>query len=447
MKDIYEMFNNIDINENEFEELSISETEKENFRNNIVKSISKKRIPVKKKIAAAAVFAIICASSATVLSINPALAANIPVLNDLFHKELVNTNKQYSDYEVPIGKTSSCNGIDVTFESAVADNTMLFLNYTVKNYNEKISNASSDFYFTNLQMKINGEGVYAGGSASCESIDDNTVHVVKKIPWSKDMTAINKMNIELNVSELYGRQGTWGANFFLDKSTQVSKTHEAKINTPIEVAGVKGQITSATISPLTVQIKGSGDFNKDKDPFFAFIILDDKGNVLDLENGGGDAKSWESNFISNNNMKSITIIPTYSTRNANDTGKLPAVKLDINKVHPILLKNNEDSCLNVTNYFMDGDYLIVKFHSQYFGKGNSGNSWFSLPLYVTADGKAVEGKGDDEKANLLWQKYYNHNENVQIFKIGSCKDIMIGTYDGSNVKIMKDKSTTIKLNK
>ena len=445
MKDIYELLNNIDINQNEFEELSVSETDKENFKNNIIKSINKKRIPVKKKIAAAAAFAIICTSSVTVLSINPALASNIPIISDLFHKELVNTNKQYADYEVLIGKTSSCNGIDVTFESAVADNTMLFLNYTVKNYSEKISNNSSDFYFTNLQMKVNGENIYAGGSASCEFIDNNTVHVIKKIPWSKDMTAINKMNIELNVSDIYGRPGTWSAKFFLDKSNQISKTYEAKINTPIEVAGVKGEITSAKISPLTVQIKGRGDFNKDNDPFFAFIILDDKGNVLDLENGGGDAKSWESNFISNNNMKSITIIPTYSTRNTENTGKLPSVKLDINKVHPILLKNNEDSCLNITNYFMDGDYLIVKFHTQYFGKGTSGNSWFSEPLYVTADGKEINEY--DEKSGLLWRKYYNHNDNVQIFKIGLSRDIMIGTYDGSNVKIMKDKSTTIKLKK
>ena len=252
------------------------------------------------------------------------------------------------------------------------------------------------------------------------------------------------MNIELSVSDLCGKTGTWETKFTLDKSKQKLKTTEVKINEPIEVAGVPGKIVSAVISPLTVKINASGDFNKPDDPFFAFIVFDDKGNMLTLENGGGDAKSSEANYISDDNMKSITIIPAYSTKLNKDTSKLPAVKLDMNKFKPLVLRNNNDSCINITNYFMDGDYLIVKYNQEYFGKG-TGYSWFSLPVYVTADGKEI--KGDDEESYRVLDKYYNYHENVRVFKIGSSRNIMIGTYDDSNVKIMKDKSYTIKIKK
>lgn len=49
MKDIYELINNIEINENEFEEISVNDAEKEKFKNSILAKTKKKKVSTTKK--------------------------------------------------------------------------------------------------------------------------------------------------------------------------------------------------------------------------------------------------------------------------------------------------------------------------------------------------------------------------------------------------------------
>ncbi|MTK12308.1 MAG: hypothetical protein F8N39_09545 [Clostridiaceae bacterium] len=76
MKNIYEMFNDIEVDEKEFEDMPVSEIEKERVKKNIKealskeKSITKKRFISKKKIAIVAAITMIFISSAIV--VNPA---------------------------------------------------------------------------------------------------------------------------------------------------------------------------------------------------------------------------------------------------------------------------------------------------------------------------------------------------------------------------------------
>ncbi|KAJ50091.1 hypothetical protein BD780_004198 [Clostridium tetanomorphum] len=449
MKDIYEVLNDIDIDENEFEEIFVDDIEKERVKKNLRKSIGKKRLMNKKKICAAAITFVVMSSA---IIAKPALAINIPIIGELFKKNLVSVNKNYVNYIETIGKTKSYKGIDVTFESAAADKNTLFLSFIVKNNNKEIKNDYMNVLLIPTSMKINGENINAAASASWEIIDKNTIKVLKKIDLSSDNIK-DKMNVDIDISELLGISGDWGVQFFMDKSKQTERTYEKELNVDININGVKGKVSNVIVTPLTVKIEGEGHFNDmcdDNVPELDFIVLDDKGKGLRWDGGmSGDTSTkgkikWSTSFISNGNMNSITIIPKYRMPN-NDIRKiLSPVKLDVNNVKPIELINDKDRSINIKNYFIDGDYLVVKYNQKYFGK-DSLTCPFDIPIYVMGKGNKIEEISDYKKIDTIYNKYHNSNDNMSVFKVGKERDLMVGTYDGANVKILKDKAITIKL--
>lgn len=443
MKDIYEMLNDIDIpdiNDNEFEAASVTEIERGRIKKNLHRVVAYKKRRVNRRIAVAAVLIFVCLSM--VVAVNPAFARSIPVINHLFEMNLSGINKEYVDYLSVIGKTKSHEGIDVTFESAVADDNELFLSFIVKNNNEEIINNSSDALLIPTSMQVNGKSVNTGAGADWSFIDNHTIRVLKKIDWS-DGRLPDKMNIKINISELYDKKGDWGVKFFLDKSNIANKTIVKKVNTEINLDRIKGKITSVTISPLTVKIEYQGKFNDDN-VFFDFVVLDDKGNGL-LWNGsysGSDGKG-ESIFISNEDMKSIKIIPAYRISHE-ISQKLPPVKLNFNNVKQLELPIDNDRSIAITNYFKDGEYLIVEYNQKYFGK-ESFRGIVDAPIYIMADGNEI--KEDGPEAETLYNKYQNTKERIKICKIGTASDIEIGTYDGTNIRLLKDQSFTVDVKK
>lgn len=447
MKDIYEMLNAINIDESELYEVPVSQEEKNKIKQNIRKSIAKKTFPNKKNIAIVASLSFILLSSAII--IKPALASGIPIIGDLIKNDLINLNSEYASYVDSIGKTKSNGGIDVTFESAIADDNKLFLSFTVRNNNEEIRNNYTDALLIPTSMKVNGKGVSTGAGASWEFIDNNTIKVLKKIDWSNDKKK-NKMNIDIAISELYGKKGNWGVKFALDKSKQVEKTVVKNINKEFEVDGKKGEILSATYSPLTVTIKGIGDvYEAGSDKFSDYIVLDDKGQGLcwDGASGGaekaGEVPKWSSTFISNPGTKSITIIPVYRTRQQQKSDKLPPVKLNLEDKKPLLLPIDKDRSIIIKDYFVEDGYLVVKYANEYFGK-ESYRQLCDSRIYLMADDTELSWP-NDEKANQLQEKYNNQNQSVGVYKVGNSQDIMVGTYDGSRIKILKEYSTTVKI--
>jgi len=444
MKDIYEMLNDIDTNEKEFESASVNEIERIRIKINLKKAIGHKKMMIRKKVSIAAAITFICIAS--LIAVKPTLATNIPIINQLFKKDLINVNKQYADYMDTIGITKSCKGIDVTFESAVADDNIIFLNYIVKNNNKEIIDNSNDAFLKPTSLKVNGKVLNTSAGASSEFIDNNTIRIIKKIDWSKYKVP-NKINVDITISQLFGKSGNWGVRFFLDKSKQAEKTIEKKVNLKLDINGVKGKIETVTISPLSLMIKGTGFEKLYNDVDLEFIVLDDKGKILHWGGSGRekqgifDSYKWNSAFTSNEAMKSVTIIPIYKKLEDKSIKKLSAVNLDINNNKPIELTIDKYKSVNIKDYFVDGEYLIVRYNQKYFGK-DSFVRVLDIPIYVTADGKEVKVAADT-KADKLYSKYSDLNENVRAFKVGTATKLMVGTYDGLDVKILKDKSFTV----
>lgn len=444
MKDIYEILNDIDIDEKEFEEDNVTEADKCRVKLNLRKAIAKKKLSGKRKAAVAA--SIIFLIGFSIIAVKPALAKGIQIINNLFNKSLVSVNEQYKDYIDVIGKTKSDKGIDVTLESVIADDNGLFLNFIVKNNNEKIKD---NFPFIPMWLKVNGERLSTGGGGSWESIDNNTIRVLEDINWSL-YNKNDKMNIDIDIDWLFGKKGNWGVSFFVDKSKLAKNTIQYNINKKIEINEIKGEIDNVIVSPLTISINGTGDINKyvEAEHYVDFIAFDDKGSGLLWNGSGNEGKGnsykWSTHFINTENSKSVTIIPVYIMTNEK-VKKLPSVKLDLNTAaKPVVLPIDADRSIKIKNYFIEDNYLVVKYVQQYEGKEALMNV-ANIPMYLVADGTEMKEHGmTDTKAEEIYRKYDNRKEPVHVYKIGKARDISIGTYDASNIKIMKDKSITVK---
>lgn len=449
MSDIYEMFNEINIDDCELYEMPAIQEEKNRIKQNVRRSLARSKSSVKKKVAIAATVSLILFSAT--ISIKPALASGIPIIGDLIKNNLISLNSDYVNYIDVIGKTKSSQGIDVTFENAIADDNKLFLSFTVRNNNAEIKDNYTDAVLIPTSMKVNGKHVSTGAGASWEFIDNNTIKVLKKIDWSNDKKK-NMMNIDIDISEMFGKKGDWGVKFALDKSKQVEKTAVKTINKNFEAEDRKGTILTVTYSPLTVVVKGTTEiYGHSSDELTYCLVLDDKGQGLRWDGSSSSQErsseipKWSSSFISNPGTKSITIIPAYSTKHQDKKEKLPPVKLDLKSKKTLLLQVDEDRSVIIKDYFVEDGYLVVKYANEYFGK-ESYRQLCDSRIYITADGSELTWPNED-KAKLLQQKYDTENQYVGIFKVGNSQNIMVGTYDGSSMKLLKDYSTTINIEK
>ena len=188
MKDIYELLNeaNIDVTEidvNKIEEMEVSEIERKRGKKKLMASIKSEKQTKKrtsKKIAMVASLVIIIGMSSIVIA-KPTWAINLPIIGNLIQKNLIDDNSKYKDYIQAVGQTKSDQGIDITFESAVADNNILNLSFIVKNNNESIENNIVDAMLIPTSLKVNGEKVSTAAGGSHEIIDTNTIRVLKNI--------------------------------------------------------------------------------------------------------------------------------------------------------------------------------------------------------------------------------------------------------------------------
>ena len=135
MKDIYELLNDVSIDDNEFEEMEVTEFEKAKVKSALKKSIprKKKRMDWKMNVAAAA---IVLGLSATTLGLTfPAYAGNIPVIGDIFR--FLDNGKtglydNYKEYSTEMNMTQESNGIKMTINDAVFDGETVAITYSIE---------------------------------------------------------------------------------------------------------------------------------------------------------------------------------------------------------------------------------------------------------------------------------------------------------------------------
>lgn len=138
MKDIFDYLNEVNIDENEYIECEVSELDRKRGKNKLKNSLNINRRKKHTKIVAIVAASLLVAITSIVVA-KPVWAENIPIIGDLIKKSLEERNDKYEDYINVVGKTTSDNGIDITLESFAMDQNKFFLQFIVKNNNEKIT--------------------------------------------------------------------------------------------------------------------------------------------------------------------------------------------------------------------------------------------------------------------------------------------------------------------
>ncbi|MDR7080712.1 hypothetical protein J2Y03_005803 [Neobacillus niacini] len=318
MKDIYVLFNDIAIDENEFEEMEVSEIEKVKVKKALKKTIheKKKRYKVKKNVVAASI--VVCISATTFGLTFPAYAKNIPVIDDIFrifdqdrsgHSSIENISVrndsqkketglyyEYKQYSNEINMTMESNGIKFTVNDGVFDGKTVTLTYTIESEQE-LGNAG-------LSMP-NIEGMFGGaGSGKTTKIDKNKYVGILTISNYEDKK-LDVANIEWNIDTILNPdnkteiKGDWNFSFSLNavaSNTQISDSSSEK-------NGVKVNIEKISVTPMSFTVYYEQEVSEYVKSIWDGVdveleIKDDLGNAYSGEGMGG--KGTDSYNISLN---------------------------------------------------------------------------------------------------------------------------------------------------
>ncbi|MGG4268067.1 DUF4179 domain-containing protein [Peribacillus simplex] len=335
MKDIYELLNDMDIDETEFKEMEVTELEKAKIKRSLKKSISKQKKMKrwqKNVLAASIIFGL---STATIGFSFTASAKSIPLIGDIFSFlsngkiGLYDDNKNngkglYGDYKAysnEIGLTEESNGLTFTINDAIYDGKTVTITYTIES-EEDLGDGSFYIPGPNVkEMKAQGgvDGVtkvadkkYVGllTASNLEDLKEDKVH----IDWDIDSISITDMDKEI--------KGNWNFAF----SLQATESNEKVINKSVDQYGVKVAIEKIAISPMSFVVHYNQEVsdlvkNMWDEVYVELTIKDDLGNVYSGQGNGGMGlgsynMSWSKTFQKiDPNATKLIVTPHLSLQN------------------------------------------------------------------------------------------------------------------------------------
>ncbi len=311
MKDIYELLNDIDIDETEFKEMEVTELEKAKVKRTLKKSISKKKKMKrwqKNVLAASIIFGL---STATIGLSFTASAKSIPLMGDIFSyfsnentglpDGIKNNGKGlYSDYKAysnEIGFTEESNGLTFTINDAIYDGKTVTITYTIES-EEDLGDGS--FYVPSPNIK---EMKAQGGSDGISKVADKKYVGLLTVSNLED-SKVDKVNIDWNINSIgitdmdKEIKGNWDFAF----SLKAIESNEKVINKSVNQHGVKVSVEKLSFSPMSFVVDYHQEVsdsvkNKWDEAYVELSIKDDLGNVYAGQgNGGSGIDSYNLNF-------------------------------------------------------------------------------------------------------------------------------------------------------
>lgn len=338
MKDIYELLNDIDIDEKELEEIEASEIEKEKVKRNVKQSIrvKKKMKSWKKGVAAAS---ILVGLSVATLGIGfPTYAGGLPIVGDIFRfldngrtglyensktdaGKIMEPHYNYKQYTTVLNMTKESKGIKITINDAIFDGKTVSINYSIESNRDLGENPSTLDFLT-----IKGAGTQSGSNKITKVADRKYTGLIKT---SSDLVGSKEtiVNVEWNVQSIAILEteeeikGDWNFNINLKGIENI----ETLIGGSTEKDGVKVNMERMEITPISFilyynqevsqKIRGVWD-GVDVD----LEVRDDLGNQYYGEGNGGSGEdsynfNWSKTFQQlNENATKLIITPHVNLR-------------------------------------------------------------------------------------------------------------------------------------
>ncbi|HEY2493546.1 MAG TPA: DUF4179 domain-containing protein [Paenibacillus sp.] len=301
MKDIYELLNDINIDETEFEEIEVNELEKAKVKSALKKSLSmkKKMKSWKKNVAVASIIIIL---SCTTFGITfPAYASNIPVIGDIF--SFLNSGgtgpslyNNYKEYSTEMNMTKESKGIKVTINDAIYDGNTVSLTYSIESEQDLGEN-----------LNIHGDPALEGskgmaGSSKISKVDEHHyvgIYNATAFTSNKEDTVKIKWNLDriINQDKQEAIKGNWEFDFTLKATDSKVQLMEHSV----EQDGVKVNIEKITVNPMSFIVYYGQEVsdevrNKWHEVYVELEIKDDLGNFYSGEGNGGSGDSYKMNW-------------------------------------------------------------------------------------------------------------------------------------------------------
>jgi len=310
MKDIYELLNDIDFDDKEYEEMEVSAFEKTRVKKSLKESINQeKKIRSWKKNAASAV--IIAGLTATTFGLTfPAYASDIPVIQNIFR--LLDVGRigfydNYKKYSSEINITEESKGIKVTIKDAIFDGKSVTLTYALAS-NQDLGD----------DPKLHGS-LFAKGamgvsqSSQITKVDEyNYVGVIQSNIQFRNQIQMNHANINWDIENITNQnneekiKGKWSFALSLDATENQTQI----INQSVEQEGVKVNIDKISFTPMSFivyynQVVSDEVRNKWDAVDVDIEIKDDLGNILLGQGNGGAGERDGYNMYWSKTFKKI----------------------------------------------------------------------------------------------------------------------------------------------
>ncbi|WP_242213989.1 DUF4179 domain-containing protein [Bacillus cereus group sp. BfR-BA-01383] len=320
MKDIYELLNDIDIDEKELEEIEASEIEKEKVKRNLKQSIrTKKKMKTWKKGVAAA--SILVGVSVAMLGIGfPTYAGGLPIVGDIFRfldNGRTGLYENYKEFSTELNMTRESNGVKVTINDAVFDGRTVTITYSIESDKDL---GEKPYLFGSPQVRgFNG----GGGSSQVTKVGEKKyVGMTTMSGHSSERLDVANVWWDIEAIELDYEGNTVKGNWNFALSLKAMDSKEVKVNETSEKEGIKVNIDKMEVTPMSFIVF----FNQEESKALRSIwdsadveleIKDDLGNHYAGEGNGGSStvaephkSSWSATFQKlNENATKLIVTP------------------------------------------------------------------------------------------------------------------------------------------
>ncbi|MFL0267948.1 DUF4179 domain-containing protein [Candidatus Clostridium radicumherbarum] len=366
---LYLEFNNIIVDEHEFDDINICMTDiqKRRLKHNLRK-YTKKRRHLRTKIAVAcAAFSIFLIG---VCYTNPTLAAQFPILNPIV--ELLGRTGDYEKYSAIINKTITQNGSSFTINSVVCFDNNIVIGYTAKS-DEKINQRGTLFWPI---FKVNGRTLDGGSQGLVKNIDENTI-IGTILLTAKSLDLPNSFNFDMSFNGFNTSEGKWNFKFNILKAESSKNIKIYTKNQEISYDKYNFTIKKVTLTPFnTIVSIHSKNKNLVPDTTNLFIMLDDESNIIQPSDIQADSVhpnssgGFDYTFLyskANSNTKYLTLIP-YKYHEKQEGNNYNSAQGPIDEALPIStklpFKLNEGKHgkveIDQITYSNDRDNVIIK---------------------------------------------------------------------------------------
>ncbi|APC85172.1 DUF4179 domain-containing protein [Clostridium botulinum] len=395
-KDILELFNyiNIDKDEEENLDLNMDDLRKKRLKKNLLKQVKGKKTSkgFKHKVMAASLIIAV-----TLISVNiPAFAKNISEFKSVIQALVgygVPKEGEYEKYSNSVNKSVTDKGITLTISEVVCDYGELMIGYTIKtkdNIEDIVKKEMKDNpipFSLFSYIKINGKQPRSSSGSDPKYLNGYTYINSDSIDIG-DMNLKNSFNVDLNVKNIYGVIGNWNLKLSVSKDEISKHTKMFEPNAKFQFPDALVNVEKVSFTPINTTISIVGKYNKEeyKDPekrekafnvemtmgsmlYYSWFILDDKGNEIifkghsssNVEDSSSKDFAYDLKFVNSKHIPKYLIVIPYRDIFSKNNSPIQETYKDINGVYPIELLQRKMGKIIIKEIKTYKDKTVVKY--------------------------------------------------------------------------------------